>query len=791
MKEKTFLGPYEIREKIGQGGMGIVYRAYEPNLDREVAIKVLPRDFSDNPKFIERFLRESRAAAKIEHPNLVTIFGAGVEGSDYYLARQLIHGKTLSAIVKEEGVLPWKDALEIVRQAASALAVAHDKGIIHRDIKPDNIMLDESGNVKVMDFGLAKGAIFDSKITESGVYLGTPEYSSPEQCETLEVDGRADIYSLGVVLYEMLSGTVPHKAETPLSLFKKIVYDRPQPIADLNPLVPKSLALLLDTMMAKKAADRYPTAKALVSDIDKILGKTKETNLGQLVADGLPTSIIHVPGTGSKRRVTALVLGGAAAAALLLMALLLVVGPGKKPNPKPLPAVTDTGGGLERVGPLSPASDTAKESAVICVVLDFENRQHNSDLAWMRNGVADMVITALGQVEGIQVFSRDRIQEKLDEIAQQGVRGHAAKKRLADALKANILVQGSYILFAQKVKIDVNVLAHPSGKVLFGKGVLGEEEDLLVMVDDLCNKIRLGLESRFGKFGRRKALGDSPTVEGRPGQAQLLTSLVSLSTSAGVPEVRKVPSNREMARLMAHLSKKLSVIIEVEKGKPGLSQDKFRDRLAELLKRNQEQLDKGKARAGTPAARRRQRDGRILARETKKGAPTEKAKKNENKDLGAEDKLREEEASVADQKRKSAEEPEAEAVPGAAPAPESGVDDSERVSGDKPIRSKERSDVPPAMKSGRPAASGFAVGRRGCLAVKVSKVESRRILRAVRFTYKAQELLEKDKISLAILMHAAAMVEQALKIEPNLISARKLAQTINRVVRKLQAAEKK
>lgn len=264
------VGHYIVKELVGKGGMATVYKAYDATLDREIALKVMLPFLTDDFEFEQRFLREARNAAKLDHPNIVGVYAADRFQSMLYIAMQFVNGRSLQKVIFNSKVSVDK-ALLITFQMAVALESAHNKGIIHRDIKPANIMLDEHGNVKVADFGLSKMVRHGGSLTQAGVYLGTPEYSSPEQCRGDNLDGRTDIYSLGIVLYEMLSGKVPHEAETLLALFDKIVKEKPTPINALNPEVLPELTKILDKMLAKNPEERYKTATQLKDELFEII----------------------------------------------------------------------------------------------------------------------------------------------------------------------------------------------------------------------------------------------------------------------------------------------------------------------------------------------------------------------------------------------------------------------------------------------------------------------------------------------------------------------------------------
>jgi len=261
------VGDYEVLREVGRGGMGVVYEAHERSLQRTVALKVLPSNISADISFAKRFEREARFAASLSHPNIVSIYAVGKHEDVRYIAMEYIKGKTLTTLIREAGRLSVGRALEITLQAADALKAAHRVGMVHRDIKPDNIMIDEFGRVKVMDFGLARGIHSATQLTAEGAVLGTPRYMSPEQCEGLKPDQRSDIYSLGIVLFEMLSGRTPYGADTPLALMRQIV-ELPLPsLQEISADVPPQVCSIVYRMTAKRPEDRYDNADAVCEDI--------------------------------------------------------------------------------------------------------------------------------------------------------------------------------------------------------------------------------------------------------------------------------------------------------------------------------------------------------------------------------------------------------------------------------------------------------------------------------------------------------------------------------------------
>jgi len=257
---------YEIIERIGNGGMATVYKAKCHVLNRMVAVKILRDEFTTDQEFIRRFEQEAQAAASLTHPNIVSVYDVGSEGDLHYIVMELIKGKTLKEIIVEDGVLSWKWSLNIAIQIASALETAHKNGIIHRDIKPHNIIITEDGIAKVTDFGIAK-AVSNSTITAFGTTIGSVHYFSPEHARGGYTDAKSDIYSLGIVMYEMLTGKVPFDADTPVSVALKHMQENPIEPIKLNPAIPLSVNKIILKAMQKDINLRYANATTMLKDL--------------------------------------------------------------------------------------------------------------------------------------------------------------------------------------------------------------------------------------------------------------------------------------------------------------------------------------------------------------------------------------------------------------------------------------------------------------------------------------------------------------------------------------------
>jgi len=263
---------YKILGKIGAGAMAIVYKAKQLSLNRVVAIKVLPKRFSENPEYVERFYREGRAAAKLSHNNIVQAYDVGEAGGYHYFVMEYVEGRTLYDDLSAGKIFSEQEAIDIVMQVANALAHAHSRGLIHRDVKPKNIVIDKSGVVKLADMGLARETS-DVELArmEAGKAYGTPYYIAPEQIQgRIDIDGRADIYSLGATFYHMVTGRVPFMADDPNEVMKKHLREQLVPPDHINTSLSAGVSEIIEVMMAKRREDRYHNVEELLEDLKAV-----------------------------------------------------------------------------------------------------------------------------------------------------------------------------------------------------------------------------------------------------------------------------------------------------------------------------------------------------------------------------------------------------------------------------------------------------------------------------------------------------------------------------------------
>lgn len=294
---KLLANRYEVEAQLGGGGMAIVYKARCTFLNRDVTIKVLRPEYTSDEEFVVRFRREAQAVASLSHVNIVNVYDVGHEGNIHYIVMEYIEGNNLKEIIRERGALPVREAVDIAKQICEGLEHAHENGIIHRDIKPHNILITKGGRVKVTDFGIARAAT-SSTVTHSGTIVGSVHYFSPEQAKGEPTGVRSDIYSLGVVLYEMVTGKVPFEGESPIAIALKQIQEGPARPRELNPNLSPDLEKIIIRAMAKNPAQRYASAKEMYTDLSNVfLGQISDSTKA-MDADEFATQVLQAGSLG-------------------------------------------------------------------------------------------------------------------------------------------------------------------------------------------------------------------------------------------------------------------------------------------------------------------------------------------------------------------------------------------------------------------------------------------------------------------------------------------------------------
>jgi eukaryotic-like serine/threonine-protein kinase len=420
---------YEIIEKIGEGGMGVVYKAHDTKLDRIVALKFLPQHLTGDLNEKERFYHEARAAAALTHPNVAVIYEIGEHEGQVFIAMEYVDGKTLKQLVEKEGdSLSIKKVLDISIQVCDGLAAAHEKGIVHRDIKSDNIMLTPKGRVKIMDFGLAKlkGA---SKLTTEGSTLGTAAYMSPEQARGEDVDRRSDIFSFGVVLYELLTAHLPFRGEHQAALLYSVVNEDPQPIARFNDKVSPELERNVLKALAKDREERYQHIDDLLADLRREGKNIEYARTGSLtssagvrpVADQRPREFKE----RKKRRSLTISASAVLVLALVVLTYLFLL---NRPNA----TITHVGGDKS------------------IAVLPFENLSPDKDNVYFADGIQDLILTKLADVGDLKVISRTSTEKYASHPDNL--------RRIAEQLGVATILEGSVQKVGDQVLINVQLI---------------------------------------------------------------------------------------------------------------------------------------------------------------------------------------------------------------------------------------------------------------------------------------------------------------------------------------------
>ncbi len=455
---KSRLGAYRIVDMVGEGGMGQVYIGEDRRLDRQVAIKILPAEMADRADWLERFDREARALAALNHPNIVTIHS--IEQDDdgsRFLTMELVAGKTLKERI-DEAALPVADILRIALDLSGALAAAHRRGVVHRDLKPANVMITDDGRVKILDFGIAKLlSLGPSKASQDGMLMGTVAYMAPEQINCEPVDARTDLFALGVMLYETATGEHPFPARQTLRRMDAILHNEPIDVLDLRPDLPRELGAIISRCLEKTPAERYPDADALHHD------------LAELAESRLAEKILRSR-TNLKWAVPALV------AALLVVLVLAVAMVRRGDRPAPLEATTavaEAGAALDRTS---------------LAVFSFQNLTGDPELAWLSDGIAELLVTDLAQSPGLVVFGRAEVHRLLAEVdaTPAGELAPAVVRAVAERGDLRVVVRGSYARLGNVLRIAYVIENPLADRVLRSASFEGiGEESLFGLVDQL------------------------------------------------------------------------------------------------------------------------------------------------------------------------------------------------------------------------------------------------------------------------------------------------------------------
>jgi eukaryotic-like serine/threonine-protein kinase len=494
-------GRYQIQQLLGMGGMGAVYKAHDLEVDRTVGLKVIRPDLAGNPAILARFKQELVLARQVTHRNIIRIYDLNEADGVKFITMEFIEGEDLRTILTRDGKVSPKEAINIMRQACSGLVAAHQEGVIHRDLKPGNIMKDASGRVVIMDFGLAKTVQGDG-MTQTGMMIGTMEYMSPEQAMGSELDARSDIFTMGLIFYELLTGNIPFRAESAIASLVKRTQERAVPLSDVDPTLPPTLSMIAAKCLERDRNARYNSVQEVIDDLDTFEGKRpRSSGSGQRA---LRTSVFNAAAVGSapsagtaedsatNKRFPVKWVGVAATV------LAVAIGAGVVMKYK--------------LGAGSSGGTAAQAAALSLAIVPFYNETSDPSLNWLSSSLSETLSTDIGQSQRVRLVSPSRLQQALRDlhISPQSQLDLSTLKRIADFTNADTVVYGQYAKFGDQIRVNATVydLKHDRNFAL--KTDIPSEKDLLKGLDDLAAQVRANVST------------DPDVVKALKGQAQIV-----------------------------------------------------------------------------------------------------------------------------------------------------------------------------------------------------------------------------------------------------------------------------
>jgi serine/threonine-protein kinase len=458
----TTLGHYRIVDKIGEGGMGEVYRAHDERLDREVALKVLPAEVSSDPDRLARFEREAKAVAALNHPNIVTLHTIEEADGRRFITMELVTGKTLADLIPRDG-LALARVLEIAIPLAGALAAAHEKGVVHRDLKPGNVIVDDEGRVKILDFGLAKlrpepsaadgSEVLTETLTREGHVMGTLPYMPPEQLRGERVDARADLYSFGVMLYEMATGDRPFAGDTSADLASAILTNPPRPLEELRPDLPWRMSSIVERCLQKEARRRTQSALDLQHELHDF-----RQDLGSQSRQPASAEQPDEPGLQFSRSRRRLLVGVSFAGLAVVVAVMIFF--------------------FQRLGTHLESTTPSIHSLA---VLPFDNLMNDPEQEYFVDGMHEALLTDLAKMESVRVISRSSVMRYKE--------APTAITEIARELDVDAVIEGSVLRSGNRVRITAQLIDGTTDEHLWAESYDRDLEDVLGLLSEVSRAI--------------------------------------------------------------------------------------------------------------------------------------------------------------------------------------------------------------------------------------------------------------------------------------------------------------
>jgi serine/threonine protein kinase/tetratricopeptide (TPR) repeat protein len=468
----SFGDRYEILELLGEGGMGRVYKAWDRDLEKVIALKTIRGEQARNPEILKRFKQELLLARKITHKNVIRIHDMGEAGGVRFFTMEYIPGDSLKARIEKLGKIPVPQAVQMAKQILGALEEAHEQGVVHRDLKPQNIMIDQDGVLHIMDFGIARSAMDTSGMTATGMIIGTPDYMSPEQARGEKAGEQSDLFSFGVILYEMLTGEVPFKGDTAATKVMMRLSHKPRPVREIDPAIPPYLESIVSKCLEVDRDLRYKTAKEVFADLER-------------------ESVDRSPLLRLKRTIARHKVVAAISVALALASGAAVYYAGKSTTTAPQVAVTTL------------------------AVLPFSNASGDPSLDWLGSNLAQILTTEIGQSEQLQSVSSDRLRQVLSDlrIGSNASFDPDTIRRVGDFTSAQTVVSGQYVKLGEQIRIDATLHDLEEQRTVALKAEAANEGELLTAVGQLAQDVRDNLRVSGDVLKELQATAFRPSTE--------------------------------------------------------------------------------------------------------------------------------------------------------------------------------------------------------------------------------------------------------------------------------------